>query len=285
MQDGRVSDSGQLRGPDFLPYPLPDRPVAPAIEVMPAAEPGSRWEQALNGVTPWGVAAISAGLAALLSLLIISVLSGHRWAGAALASLTAVVSTAAGLRALREEQPADSRSLVRAGMATGWASAAIALLLLLTHRSAVAEQPPVQVPVPVPSATTSPQQPSPAPTVEPSPRFGVPTQPAPPVTDDPTAKGTLTGRVVGTGGAPVAGTTVVVTRADPADTTEAPGCPLRVTTTTRADGRYSLQLCQLGNFLGYTVTISSGGASASADLFVNAGRTTIYNVILAVRHA
>ncbi|MCW2598473.1 MAG: hypothetical protein JWM02_302 [Frankiales bacterium] len=296
-----MTDPTRSRGPDFLPYPLPARPAATVVAPAPPAPTRGRWERALDGVTPWGVAAITAGVVALLSLVVVSLLAGHRGTGAVIASLAAVAAVGAGLRALKDEQPVDSKNLVKGGMATGVTSAVIALLLLLTNRSAVAEQPPIQVPSPVPSTTSSPQpqpqSPTPAPgTPQPGPsvgvlppgtsnQFGVPSQPGPPLTQTSTDKGTLTGRVLMTGGAPLPGATVVVTRADPSDTSDSPACPLRVVTRTGTDGRYTLQLCQLGNFLGYTVTISADTAKATADLFVNAGQTTVYNVILPVRHA
>ena len=295
-----MTDSPPVRGPDFLPYPFPAPAALPPTAVAPGPPSGSRWQRALDGVTGWGVAAVTAGIAAFLSLVIVSLLAGHRGVGAALASAAAVVAVGGGGKALTAEQPADSRKIVKAGMATGVVSALVALVLLLTGRSAVAEQPPVQVPVPTPTSSSTPQEPAPTPSRgSPAPRrspgvvlppgstdlFGVPSQPDPPLTGSNTAKGTLTGRVVTPGGAALPGATVVVTRADPTDTSDAPGCPVRVTTTTGADGRYTLQLCQLGNLLGYTVTISSDSATASADLYVNAGRTTVYNVVLAVRHA
>jgi hypothetical protein len=300
LQDARVTEPTPARGPDFLPYPLPSRPepvaLAPAGPLEPA---GGRWAQALDGVTPWGVAAITAGVAALLSLLVVSLLGGHRTAGAVLAVLAGTVGAVAGVRALKDEQPTDSRGLVQGGAGTGVVAAVIALALALTHHSSVAEQPPVQVPLPLPTTSSLPEQPSPTPSPAspaPSPSagvlppgsddlFGVPTQPDPPLQPDSTAKGTLTGRVVTSSGAPLPGATVVVTRADPTDTSDAPGCPLRVTTTTGADGRYRLQLCQLGDNLGYTVTISAGAAQARTQLYVNAGQTTVYNVVLPVRRA
>ena len=292
-----MTDSPPVRGPDFLPYPFPVLAATAPTAVAPPPT-GGRWRRALDGVTGSGVAAITAGIAALLSLLVVSLLAGHRGTGATLASLAAVVAVGAGGRALTQDQPPDSRNLVKAGMATGVASALVALLLL-AGRSAVAEQPPVQVPVPTPTSSSAPQPQRPTPSPgSPAPRtspgvvlppgadlFGIPSRPDPPATLSNTATGTLTGKVVTPSGAALPGATVVVTRADPTDTSDAPGCSLRVTTTTGADGRYTLQLCQLGNLLGYTVTISADGAQASADLYVNAGRATVYNVVLAVRRA
>lgn len=293
-----MTDTTPSRGPDFLPYPLPARPVAQVLASAPSAPTASRWQRALDGVTPWGVAAITAGIAAGLSLVIVSLLAGNRPVGAILASLAAVLSVGAAWKALKQEQPDDSRSLVKGGSGIGVVAALIAVLLLLTHRSSIAEQPPVQVPSPAPSSTSEPQPtPSPSPgTPRPSPTlgvlppgsndlFGVPTQPDAPVTQTSTAQGLLTGRVVTQSGRPLPGALVTVTRADPADTSDSPGCPLRVTAKTGADGRYLLQLCQLGDNLGYHVVISSGTAKASTDLYVNAGQITVYNVILALRHA
>ena len=285
-----MSDS---RGPDFLPYALPTRPTWAEVSLTPPPPVPS----ALDGVTPWGVAAIAAGVVALLSLVVVSLLAGHRGSGALLAMMSAGVAVGAGLRTRKDPQPEARRTLVKGAMGAGVGSAVVALLLLLTHHSAVAEQPPVQVPSPAPSAPTSPQ-PSPSPAApSPSPSvgvlppgsndlFGVPTDPGgPPVSQDPTAKGTLTGRVVSTSGAPIEGAVVTVTRADPKDISDSPPCLLQQRTTTGAGGRYTLQLCQLGDGLGYTVTITSAGAQAHQDLFVNSGQITAYNVILAVRRA
>jgi hypothetical protein len=251
--------------------------------------------------------AISAGVVALACLLGLS-LPGHQHSGALLASMAAVVSVAAGLKALSEVQPADSRSLVQTGMSVGVVSALVALLLLATHRSAIADPPPVQVPNPItttsPQPQPQPQQPTPGPSPSvpgeaPSPgasptpgnglggdTFGVPSEPGgQPVLDDPAAKGTLSGRIVNLSGAGVAGATITITRSDPTDVSDSVACPLRATTTSNAMGNYSAQLCQLGPDLGYHVVITSGTARASADLFVNSGQVTTYNVILAIRHA
>ncbi len=288
-----MSDS---RGPDFLPYAMPTRPTS--SELSPPQPPAPSTP---DRVTPWAVAAVTAGVVALLSLLVVSLLAGHRGAGAALTTTAAAIAVGAGLRALKDPQPEPSTSFVKGAMAAGAGSAVVALLLLATHHSAVTEQPPVQVPSPVPSATTTPQpQPSPSsasPSPAPSPSlgvlppgsndlFGIPTGPGgPPVTKAATAKGTLTGRVVTTGGTPIEGAVVTVTRADPKDTSDSPPCPLQQRTTTDVRGRYTLALCQLGDGLGYTVTITAAGAQAHQDLFVNSGQITVYNVILAVRRA
>ena len=57
-------------------------------------------------------------------------------------------------------------------------------------------------------------------------------------------------------------------------------CPTRVTTLTDTEGVYRLQLCQLGNGLGYHVRITVGQSNVEHDLFVNSGNTTVYDVIL-----
>ena len=286
-----MTDTTPVRGPDFLPYPLPDRTVELATEVLPPSdpEPGNRWRRAIEALTPWGVAAATAGLMALGSLLLVSLLADERDAGAWLATSTGIAALTAGLKGLQEEQPADPKTVVKGGIGTGVASALISLLLLLGSDDSVAGQPPVQVPTPAPTASAQPA-PTPSASLGSLPPgsanlFGIPTQPDQPLTEASTDKGVLTGRVITTSGAPVAGATVTVTRADPADTSDAPGCPLKVTTTTNAQGSYRLQLCQLGDQLGYHVTITSGTAMAMTDLFVNSGRTTVYNVILAVRRA
>jgi hypothetical protein len=310
LQDGQVTESKPARGPDFLPYPLPNRDVAPAAAVVPELPVGSRWERALEGLTTWGMTSISFGIIALACLLGRS-LPGHRSAGALLASLSAVVSVGAAVKALSEEQPNDSRSLVKGGAGLAVGSALIALLLLATHRSATAEQPPVQLPVPPPTSQPQPQpqQPTPTPSLPsrgvptpgpsgspgaaPTPGnglgsdvFGVPSEPGgSPVSDDPTAKGTLTGRVVNLSGAAVAGATITITRTDPSDVSDSAACPLRLTTTTNAQGSYMIQLCQLGNDLGYHVVITSGTARSAGDLFVNSGQETVFSVILPIRRA
>lgn len=289
-----MTEPTSTRGPDFLPYPLPERPLPPPVAPpAPPAPPRGRLASALEGLTDRGRVAVGAGLAAVLSLLVVSLLTGHRGAGAVLAAASAATAVVAAVQALRVEQPADSRLVVQGGAAGGAAAAVVAVALVLTSGSSVAEQPPVRVPVPLPSPSAAPTVPD-APSPTPSPGavppgsdglFGVPTQPDDPTVADPTAKGTLQGRVVTTSGAPLPGATVVVTRADPSDTSDSPGCPLRVTTTTGADGRYRLQLCQLGDQLGYSVTVSAGSAQAHTDLYVNAGQVTVYNVILPVRRA
>lgn len=233
-----MTDTTPLRGPDFLPYPLPDRTVEPATEVLPAIEPapGSRWRNAIEALTPWGVAAVTAGSVALGSLLLVSLLIHEGEAGAWLATSMGIAALAAGLKGLQEEQPRDTKTVVKGGMGTGVASAVISLLLLLGSDESVAGQPPVQVPRPVPTAA---QLPTPTPSASPGAvppgsanLFGIPTQPDQPLTEASTDKGVLTGKVVTTSGAPVVGATATVTRADPADTSDAPGCPLKVTTRT-----------------------------------------------------
>lgn len=288
-----MSDS---RGPEFLPYAMPTWPTSSEVSSPRLPAPSTQ-----DRMTPWAVAAVTAGVVALLSAVVVSLLAGHRGAGAVLATMAAAVAVGAGLRALRDPQPEPGKALVTGGMSAGVGSAVVALLLLLTHHSAVTEQPPVQVPSPAPSVTSTPQpQPSPslaAPSPAPSPSvgvlppgsndlFGIPTGPGgPPVIQDLTAKGTLTGRVVSTSGTPIQGAVVTMTRADPKDTSDSPPCPLLQRATTDVRGRYTVQLCQLGDGLGYTVTITSAGAQAHQDLFVNSGQITVYNVILAVRRA
>lgn len=289
------------RGPDFLPYPLPNRTVAPATAVMPQDElpAGGRWQRALDGLTPWGVAALTAAGCALVSLILLSLITGHRNAGAILSSVAGIVSLGAGIRARKDDQPEDSVTLVKGGMGTGVLSGIVALLLLLSHHSSVAEQPPVQIPSPQPTVTTAPG-PQPTPSTTPQPQsspslgvlppgsadlFGVPTEPDLPLSEASTDKGLLTGRVVTTSGAGLQGAKVTVTRADPTDVSDSRQCPLKLTATTDARGNYRVELCQLGTNLGYHVVITSGSERATTDLYVNAGRTTVYNVILAVRHA
>lgn len=297
-----MSDERPLRGPDFLPYLLPEPPAAAAAPEPPPALPTRRWEAALDGVPPWGVAAVTGGVAGLLSLLVVSLLADRRGAGATLAVLAAVVAVVAGRRALRPPPPGDSRTVVRVGQGTAVASAVVAVLLALSAPGSTQAQQPVQPPSPAPAASAPAPSPSaplaplaplaPGPSATPFTAppgavngFGRPSQPGPPLSTDPRATGTLYGHVVTTGGAPVPAATVEVTRALPGDTSDTPACPTRVTTKTDAQGVYRLQLCQLGDQLGYTVTITSGGARAQADAFINAGQTTVYDVILPVRRA
>ena len=290
-----MTDSIPSRGPDFLPYPLPVHTVATLAS--PAQPPPTTWwQRAVAGLTPWGAAAVTAGGLALLAVLGVSLLAGHRQAGAVLASLAGLVALVAGVTSQQHEQPDETLTLVRAGMGTGAVATLVALLMLLTHHSTIAEQPPVQIPSPAPTTSYSPlpQSQPPQPRSTPSlgvlppgssDLFGLPTEPDPPVTEAGTDKGLLTGRVVTTSGAALPGALVTVTRADPTDLSDDPPCPVKQTTTTDARGQYHLELCQLGNNLGYHVTVTAGTAGASTNLYVNSGRTTVYNVILAVRRA
>jgi hypothetical protein len=302
-----VTEPKPSRGPDFLPYPLPQREIGPAVAVAEELPAGSRWQQALEGLTPGGLVAVSLGIIAFACLLGLS-LPGHRQAGAVLAGGAALGALGTGFRALSAKQPPDSDALVKGGMGLAVLSALVALLLLATHRSSVAQQPPVLVPQPQATSSPAPQQPSPSPSPAPSPSapgsagsptpgvtpgnglggdiFGVPSEPGgAPVSDDPAAKGMLLGRVVNLSGLAVGGATVTITRGDPTDVSANPPCPLRTTTTTDARGNYQITLCQLGDDLGYHVVITSGTAQAATDLYVNSGQQTVYNVILSVRHA
>lgn len=308
---GQVTEPKPVRGPDFLPYPLPNRDVVPA-EVVPEPLVGSRWSRTLEGLTPWGLTAVIAAIIALVCVLVLS-LPGHRGSGALLASVAALVAIGAGVRSFREQQPADSRSLVTVGMVVGLVSALVALLLLGTHRSAIADAPPVQTPFPLSTTAPQPQLPQPllpqpqppqpnapnpatpspgAPGPSPSTNglndgvFGVPSLPGgAPMSNDPTSQGTLSGRVLNLSGAAVAGATITITRADPTDVSGSPVCPVKQTVTSNAKGKYTVQLCQLGNNLGYHVVITSGSAQVASNLYINSGQTTTYDVILAIRHA
>jgi hypothetical protein len=143
----------------------------------------------------------------------------------------------------------------------------------------------VRPPVASPTAPSQ-QQPLPSPTAPPVVPpggvngFGVPSNPGQPLSDDPKALGTLLGHVVDTAGDPIKGALVTIERGTAGDTSETPDCPTKVTTQTDGDGVYRQQLCQLGQGLGYTVTITVGKASARTTLFVNSGNTTVYDVIL-----
>lgn len=282
-----MSDARPPRGPDFLPYPLPEPP--PRLPEPAAAPPPPG-----PGLPPAVLTAVAGGAAALLCLLLVTWLGGHAATGAVLAVAAALVAVVAARAALASALSPERRTATQAGRATGVVAAVIALLVLaLGDGSPSQAQPPVRVPTPAPTAAPTGPAPTVAPTTPPpltsSPGavngFGVPSQPGPPLSQAPDDTGTLYGHVVSTAGAPLAGVTVTVTRASAGDTSGTPECPLRVVTRTDAQGVYRLRLCQLGEGLGYTVTISLNGVSARTDLFVNAGQTTVYDVILPVRRA
>ena len=272
------------RGPDFLPYPLPDRPVAPVHVAPPTAPPPGkgRWSQAVDALPATGVVAIGTGLAAFFLLLLLSLAADQPGAGAVVIALVAAVSLVTGWAALKPTVPKDSRTLIVSAQSL---AAACALLAIGIYAAGGAdEQPPVSVPSPQPSASSSVPAPAPTPTPEVSPGavngFGVPSVPGQPQSDNPTDLGTLLGHVVDTAGKPVEGALVTVTRATAGDTSSTPDCPVSVTTRTDSQGGYRFQLCQLGEGLGYRVTIAVGTLKAGASLFVNSGQTTVYDVIL-----
>lgn len=261
--------------------------AAPPVAADAAAR--SRVEGAVAGLGGPGLVALVGGMVALFALLAVSLLLGSRGPGAVLAVLGAAVAAVAARQALAQDLPTDSATVVTASRAAGLVSAVLALGLLLLRPAGA--QPPIQVPQPLPSPSASqPQLPTPGPSTgarRPGSGsgfgFGIPTQPDTPLTQPATDKGTLTGLVVDTAGKPVVGATVVVDRATQGDTSDTPECPVRSTARTDSSGSYSLELCQLGQDLGYQVTITAAGAIASNQLFVNAGRTTRYDVILAIR--
>jgi hypothetical protein len=176
----------------------------------------------------------------------------------------------------------DGRTLVMSVQALGALSALVAAMVYAAGTGD--SQPPVTPPSPqsTPSAPAPTTSPSPAPVLPPGTAngFGVPTDPGAPLTNDPTSPGTLQGHVVDTTGRPVKGAVITITRSRAGDVSETPQCPTRVTTLTDADGFYQLQLCQLGDGLGYHVRIQVGRSVAEHDLFVNSGNTTYYDVIL-----
>jgi hypothetical protein len=277
-------------GPDFLPYPLP-AVTQPTVALPPppgAPPPAGRWSRALDGVPPVGVVSIGSGLGALVLLLLVTGIAGRSGPGAVVTVLAAAVSLGTGWVAIRRTRPLprDSRTLVVAAQSVGVLSALVAAMVYAASGSG--GQQPVAPPSPQPSTSATP-----APGVSPSPApsplnlppgaangFGVPSDPGSPLSDDPTALGTLYGHVVDTAGNPVKGAVVTVTRATPGDISNTPQCPVRVTTLTDANGVYQLQLCQLGQGLGYHVKIQAGRGTVEHDLFVNSGNTTVYDVIL-----
>lgn len=273
-------------GPDFLPYPRP-AVTSPTVQLPPppTAPPPSagRWTRALEGVPPVGIVSIGCGLGAFLLLVLVSGIAGRPGPGAVVTVLAAAVSLVAGWVALRAAPAKDSRTLLVTAQSVGVLSALLATMVFVASGSG--DEQPVTPPSPRPSASSSPV---PLPTRTPGTvlppgavnGFGVPSDPGSPITDDPTALGTLQGHVVDTAGKPIKGAVVTVTRATAGDTSETPQCPTRVTTLTDADGLYQLQLCQLGDGLGYHVRIQVGKSLVEHDLFVNSGNTTTYDVIL-----
>jgi hypothetical protein len=261
-------------------------PPTVALPAPPATPPGAgRWSRALDALPPLGVVCIGSGLGALVLLVLVTGIADRPGPGAVVTALAAVVAVVTGWLALRSipATARDSRTLVMSAQALGALSALVAAMVFAA--SGAEGQPAVSPPSPSPSPSgTAAPAPSPAPAVTLPPGaangFGVPTDPGAPLSDDPTSLGTLQGHVVDTAGRPVRGATVTVTRSKAGDTSETPSCPTRVTTLTDSDGLYQLQLCQLGEGLGYHVRIQVGRSVAEHDLFVNAGNTTYYDVIL-----
>lgn len=277
-------------GPDFLPYPLPEVTTweTQPIPSSPPPPPGGRWSRALDDVPPVGIVAVGSGLGALALLVLVVLVADRPGAGAFVTALAAAVSLVTGRLALRALAKGDGRSIVVAAQTVGVLSAVVAALVWTANRG---DEQTVSPPLPQPTAssapTQDPQQPAPSATPLPSVPppgavngFGVPSDPGSPLSDDPTALGTLQGHVVDTGGQPVARAVVTVTRSAAGDTSSTPQCPTRLTTLTDAQGVYRLQLCQLGDGLGYHVRITVGRSVAESDVFVNSGNTTTYDVIL-----
>jgi hypothetical protein len=280
------------RGPDFLPYALPG-PPAPTPSAGPplggsAAPAGDR-----GPIAPVKIAAAAAAVG-VGAFLLVSLLAGLHWWGAGVAILAAAVALVAGHRATRAEQSAGDLRVARSAQVASSVAAVLALATALLAGSG--QDAGSQALNPAPSDLAAPPlASSPDPIAPPSDPGAPPSDPglppmipqAPalpgsPLSQDPTAKGTLTGKVTDSSGAPISGAVIVLTRSTPGDTSDAPGCPLTVRTTTNAQGIYTVKLCQLGDNLGYTAQITAGGRSTSADLFINAGRTTTYSVQLQV---
>lgn len=278
-------------GPDFLPYPLPA--VTPAwqpVTTGPSAPPPpttGRWSKALDGVSTLGIVSIGSGLGALVLLILITGVADRPGLGAAVTALAAVVSLVSGWVALRTVTARDSRTLVVSAQSVAALSAVLAAMVYAASGGDEQVVSPPRQSTPSPSSQPSgPALPSQAPTSPAIPPagtvngFGVPSTPGSPLTNDPTTLGTLQGHVVDTAQQPIEGATVTVTRATAGDTSSTPQCPTRVTTLTDENGVYQLQLCQLGDNLGYHVRIQVGKHVAEQDVYVNSGNTTTYDVIL-----
>jgi hypothetical protein len=202
--------------------------------------------------------------------------------GALYPLLIAAVAAGCGHLALRRRRN-DDRVMARSGLAVAYATVVLCLITavsaLITH-TVSATSPTINslpaVPAP-PYSGGDPVQPPQAPQQ----RDDGPSRPGPPLSQDPRAPGTLQGSVVDANGAPVAGATVTVRRADPTDTSETPACPLDTSTSTDASGQWSLRLCQLADGLGYAVRVQATGQTVVADLaFVNSGQVTTWVVRL-----
>jgi len=276
-------------GPDFLPYPRPVvMPAAPPLAAPAATAPvHGRWARALDGVPALGVVAIGCGLGALVLLVIVSWVADRPGPGTVVTLLAAAAAVGTGWRALRATSARDSQVLVIGAQSIAVLSAVLAVITYAATGSSDGVTP-VSPPSPSPSSSSSssasaPAQPVPTPGASVPPlsnRFFVPSMPGAPIVNDPTALGTLAGHVVNMARQPIAGAVVTVTRAAPGDTSSTPQCPTRITTLTNADGVYQLQLCQLGDNLGYHVVIQTPRGKAETDLFVNSGNTTVYDVLL-----
>jgi hypothetical protein len=177
-------------------------------------------------------------------------------------------------------RPTQDRPVALSGLAVGYGTVVLCLVTavsaLITHtvsRTAPAVSSLPSLPAP-PYTGRDPLPPPPQGT------DGL-SHPDPPLSADPQAPGLLQGTVVDGDGAPVAGATVTVRRADPGDTSESPACPLGTTTSTDASGQWSLRLCQLADGLGYAVRVQAAGQTFVASLaYVNSGRVTTWAVRL-----
>ena len=204
-------------GPEFLPYPLPAVTQQTVQLPPPPAMPPTtgRWSRALDGVPPLGVLSIGTGLGALVLLVLVTGIAGRPGPGAVVTTLAAVVSLLAGWAALRGTVVKDSKTLVVGAQSLGALSA---LLAAMVYAGSGSDVQPVTPPSPQPTVSSTPTA-GPTPSADPglppgaANGFGVPTNPGPPSTDDPSALGTLQGHVVDTAGKPIKGAVVSVTRA------------------------------------------------------------------------
>jgi len=232
---------------------------------------------------------IGSGLGALVLLVLITGVADRPGPGAAVTALAAVVSLVSGWVALRTITARDSRTLVVGGQSVAALSAVLAAMVYAASGGNEQVVSPPRQPSPSSQPSTSPSNPVPSQAPTPSAAippagsvngFGLPSSPGSPLTSDPTTLGTLQGHVVDPGNQPIQGATVTITRSTPGDTSSTPQCPTRVTTLTNAEGVYQLQLCQLGDGLGYHVKIQVGTHVVEHDVYVNSGNTTTYDVIL-----
>ena len=251
------------RGPDFLPYPPPaSAPLPPPVgraPLPPPPPPASR---------PRGydarVVVLAAAAAAVGGLLLVSWLAGYpRW-GAGLAVLAASVALAVAPRALARRTGTRQVRLARVVAVTAAALAVltVAAVALVPDETLIAKAPALP-----PDEESYPER-----------RAAPPTSTAP--RGLPTDVALVTGRVTYVDGTPLPGAVIRAARAQRGDTSSAPGCPLAATATTDARGYFTMQLCQLGPGLGWSLRAEHKGAQVQTIRFLSAGRPSTWEVRL-----